>query len=93
MPDITFTAQEQQRINAIIDEFDPADHEMLCPYYDTLASNDWEFVCDYLRAKMRAVLETGLLMTSVVEKSRTTKLVDEGAIRNNFVRTLWNYDF
>jgi hypothetical protein len=93
MPDITFTAKEQKRINAIIDELDPADHEILAPYYDTLAADDWQFVCDYIRAKMRAVLETGLLIGSVSAKSRSTKLVDEATIRDNFIRTLWNHDF
>lgn len=93
MPNITFSAQERRRINTIIDELDPADHELLCPYYDMLSADDWEFVCDYIRAKMRAVLETGLLIASVAEKARVTKLVDEEAIRNNFVRTLWSYNF
>ncbi|MGH2750720.1 MAG: hypothetical protein ACRDK3_07595 [Actinomycetota bacterium] len=93
MPDITFTPKEQERINTIIDELDPADHELLHPYYDSLAADDWQFVCDYVRAKMRAVLETGMLIRSVAEKARATKLVDEEAIRNNFVRTLWNYNF
>jgi hypothetical protein len=93
MPDITFTEQERQRVNAIIDELDPADHELLCPYYNMLSAEDWQFVCDYVRAKMRAVLETGLLVASVAERARTTDLVDEESIRNNFVRTLWNYDF
>jgi len=93
MPDITFTDQERQRVNAIIDELDPADHELLCPYNDRLSAEDWQFVCDYVRAKMRAVLETGLLVASIAERARTTDLVGEEAIRNNFVRTLWNYDF
>lgn len=93
MPNITFSAQERRRINTIIDELDPADHEFLCPYYDMLSADDWEFVCDYIRSKMRAVLETGLLIASVAERARVTKLVDEETIRNNFVRTLWNYNF
>lgn len=75
MPDIIFTSQEQRHINTIIGELDPEDHELLRPYYDVLPSDDWAFVCDYVRAKMRAVL------------------VDENAIRNNFVRALWNYNF
>ena len=93
MPDITFTDQERQRVNAIIDELDPADHDLLRPYNDMLSAEDWEFVCDYVSAKMRAVLETGLLVASIAERARTTDLVDEEAIRNSFVRTLWNYDF
>jgi hypothetical protein len=93
MPDIIFSAQERRRINTIIDELDPADHELLAPYYDMLSSKDWEFVCDYIRAKMRAVLETGLLIASVAEKARVTRLVDDETIRNNFLRTLWNYNF
>ena len=93
MPNITFTAQERRQINTLVDELDPADHELLCPYYDMLSAKDWEFVCDYVRAKMRAVLETGLLIASITEKPRATKLVDEETIRNNFVRTLWNYNF
>jgi len=93
MPDIIFSAQERRRINTIIDELDPADHELLGPYYDMLSSKDWEFVCDYIRAKMRAVLETGLLIASLAEKARVTRLVDDETIRNNFVRTLWNYNF
>jgi len=92
MPDIIFTSQEQQHINTIIDELDPEDHELLRPYYDMLPSDDWAFVCDYVRAKMRAVLETGMLIGSVVDKARASKLVDENAIRNNFVRAVWNYN-
>ena len=93
MPDITFTAQERQRVNAIIDELDPADHELLSPYQDMISAVDWQFVCDYARAKMRAVLETGLLVASVAERARVADLVGEETIRNNFVRTLWTYDF
>ena len=93
MPDIAFTAQEQDRINAVLGEMDPAGHELLRPFYDQLPAEDWQFVCDYVRAKMRAVLETGLLIRSVTERARSSKLVDESAIRNNFVRTLWNYNF
>jgi hypothetical protein len=93
MPDITFTAQERQRVNAIIDELDPADHELLCSYHDMLSAKDWQFVCDYVRAKMRAVLETGLLVASVAERARVTGLVGEESIRDNFVRILWHYDF
>lgn len=93
MPDITFTEQERQRVDDIIDELDPADHELLCPYHEVLSADDWQFVCDYVRAKMRAVLETGLLVASVAERARITDLVGEDSIRNNFVRTLWNYDF
>jgi len=93
MPKITFTAQERERVNAIIDELDPADHELLCPYYDALSADDWEFVCDYIRAKMRTVLETGLLVGSVVERTRINKLVDEETARHNFIQTLWNYNF
>jgi hypothetical protein len=93
MPDITFTARERQRVNAIIDELDPADHELLCPYQDMISAEDWQFVCDYTRAKMRSVLETGLLVASVAERARVTDLVGEETIRNNFVRSLWTYDF
>jgi hypothetical protein len=42
---------------------------------------------------MRAVLEIGLLLRSVTNMASSSQLVDERAIRNNFVRTLWNYDF
>ncbi len=76
MPDIIFTSQEQHHINTIIDELDPEDHELLRPYYDMLPSDDWAFVCDYVRAKMRAVLETGMLIGSVADKARASKLVD-----------------
>jgi hypothetical protein len=93
MADIAFTTQEEDRINAVLGELDPGEHELLRPFYDQLAAEDWQFICDYVRAKMRAVLETGLLLRSVTERARTSRLVDEGAIRTNFVRTLWNYNF
>jgi len=93
MPQITFTEQERQRVNAIIDELDPADHELMCPYHDALTADDWQFVCDYVRAKMRAVLETGLLVAAVADRARTSDLAGESTIRNNFVSTLWGYDF
>ena len=93
MPDIVFTTQEQDRINALLGELDPAGHELLRPFYDFLPAEDWQFVCDYVRAKMRAVLETGMLLRSVTDRARSSQLVDEREIRNNFVRTLWNYNF
>jgi len=93
MPHITFTEQERQRVNAIIDEVDPADHELMCAFNDALSADDWQFVCDYVRAKMRAVLETGLLVAAVADRARIFNLVDEDTIRNNFIRTLWGYDF
>jgi hypothetical protein len=93
MAEIVFTTHEQDRINALLGELDPAGHELLRPFYDFLTAEDWQFVCNYLRVKMRAVLETGLLLRSVANMASSSQLADDRAIRSNFVRTLWNYDF
>jgi hypothetical protein len=93
MAEIVFTTHEQDRMNALLGELDPDGHELLRPFYDFLPAEDWQFVCDYLRVKMRAVLETGLLLRSVANMASSSQLADDRAIRSNFVRTLWNYDF
>lgn len=93
MPEIIFTSREKNQLDAVLAELDPASHDLLIDYNDTLSSEDWNFVCDYLRSKLRAVLEAGLLIGSVTDVARASKLVDEAAVRSNFVKALWNYNF
>jgi hypothetical protein len=93
MPEIAFTSHERSRIEQILQDLEPATHELTRHFSDQLSSDDWGFVRDYVRAKTRAVLETGLLMRAAAELSRASRLVDELSIRRNFLHTLWTYNF
>ena len=93
MPKVVFTNAESARIQEILEELNPARHELTARFSQTLADEDWEFVQDYVRAKMRALLETGLTMRSAVDLARATQLVDEQAVRRNFLHALWTYNF
>lgn len=93
MPEVLFTKSESKQIQDILDELDPARHELTAHFARTLDGEGWEFVQDYARAKIRSLLETGLTMRSAVDLAKATQLVDEEAVRLNFLHALWTYNF
>lgn len=93
MPDISFTAAERTHMAEVLRRLDPAGHDLTREFRTILSKEEWDFVVEYVRAKMRVVLEAGLLMRSVGDAAKASQLVDEGAIRKNFLHSLWTYDF
>lgn len=93
MPNIEFSPAEQARVRAILDELDPSTHELTRAYRDGFGDEDWVFIEDYIRTKMRTLLETGLVIKSVAELARSRQLADASAARRNFVRALWTHNF
>lgn len=66
MPEITLTEDEQQRLDAVCTEFDPATHPLTRFYFEGLEdAEEREFVINFHRASLRRRLWGALLLDTL----------------------------
>lgn len=80
MPKVVYSGAERLRMNAILDELDPATSELTTPFQDVLSEDDWNFVVTYARNEMRAALEIGMLTRAVAEAARDRAASNEEGV-------------
>lgn len=78
---IVFSSDERERIAAILEELDPAEHELTRRYADRMSEQEWKWVTDYLRHELRALLEIGVMLRAVAHTARTRGHADRAAVK------------
>lgn len=86
MAAITFSDQELARIDSILSELDPASHDLMRPYAEKLEVREWELLQDYVRARLRRTLMTGLMAGAVTAVAEAEGLAYPGTGSKAFGR-------
>lgn len=69
MAQLTLSVEEQQRLNAVCEEFDPAEHDLTRSYLEGIEDLDEKlFVIEHLRNSLRRRLWSGFLLEVVAER-------------------------
>lgn len=93
MPKINFSDAELAQVAGMVDELDPAKHELFDVHRPLLNPADWEFLCEYVREKVASALMIGLLARSVAHTSQDHGLSDNRGA-DHFLRSkAWVHNF
>lgn len=94
MAKLTFDAEDRRTLKQLSEEFDPATHQSLKDFADTMPADDWRFTCTYMRlrlgetivgclcarAYLGALIERGMLTEAGLKEFFTGSV--DGAQRN-----------
>lgn len=86
MAAITFSDEELAQVDAVLRELDPGVHELMRGYAEKLREPEWELLQDYVRARIRRTLLTGLLARAVTHVAEAEGLGYPGTGSNAFGR-------
>jgi hypothetical protein len=93
MPQIVFSKEELLRVAAMVEDLDPAKHELFDVHRPLLNAADWEFLCEYVREKIASALMIGLVARSVSRVAQEHGVADERGA-DHFLRSkAWVHNF
>lgn len=93
MAQIALTEDEEARIESILDELDPLNHELVLPARDPLSAEEWGFVVDHIRQKIRSALELGFMARALACTAERRGLSDDRGA-DHFLRSkAWVHNF
>jgi hypothetical protein len=78
---IVFSPEERARVESILEEFDPAEHELTRRFADRMSEQEWKWVTRYLRRELRALLEIGVMLRAVTALAHERGHADRTAVR------------
>lgn len=86
MAEVVFTEEETQRIEEIMRDLDPAQHELTQPFEAKVPPGFWNAFVDYARSQLRAAIEIEHLMRAVAATALARGLVDEEGLSHFLAR-------
>lgn len=90
---IIFTDDERARIEQILEELDPARHELTRHYRDRLSAAEWDFVWRYIRNELRGLLELTTLALTLAEEAAARGLANDDGINDFLGSRTWVRNF
>ena len=93
MPKISFTPDEMAKIQAILEELDPATHDLTAHYSAVMSAEDWNFVRAYIRKELISFLLLSTMARSVAELASERGLADPDGVRDFLSSRTWTRNF
>lgn len=93
MPKITFTPAEMAKIQSILEELDPATHDLTRQYASTMDPDDWSFVRAYIRKELVSFVLLSCMARGVADAARARGLADSEGVREFMTSRTWTRNF
>jgi hypothetical protein len=93
VPKITFTPKEMAKIQAILEELDPATHDLTAHYASIMSLDDWNFVRAYIRKELVSFLLLSTMARSLADVAAERGLADPEGVRDFLSSRTWTRNF
>ena len=93
MPKLTFTPKEMAKIQAILEELDPATHDLTAHYASIMSADDWNFVRAYIRKELVSFLLLSTMARSLADVASERGLADADGVRDFLASRTWTRNF
>jgi hypothetical protein len=93
VPKISFTPEEMAKIQSILEELDPATHDLTAHYASVMSAEDWNFVRAYIRKELISFLLLSTMARSIAEVASERGLADEEGVRDFLASRTWTRNF
>jgi hypothetical protein len=93
VPKISFTPNEMAKIQSILEELDPATHDLTAHYAMALDPDDWAFVRAYIRKELISFILLSTMARSMADVATDRGLADEDGVRDFLSSRTWTRNF
>jgi hypothetical protein len=93
MARMSFTDDELEAMRDALEDLDPTHHELTARYREQLRPQDWAFATDYMRERLRAALEIGIMTRALAALAVDREVADDRGV-SHFLRSgAWLHNF
>jgi hypothetical protein len=93
VPKITFTPAEMAKIRSILDELDPATHDLTSHYAATIPPEDWNYVLTYIRKELISFVLLSSMARSIADVATERGLADTEGVKDFLTSRTWTRNF
>jgi hypothetical protein len=93
VPKITFTPAEIAKIRSILDELDPATHDLTSHYATMMDAEDWSFVRAYIRKELLSFTLLSTMARAVADAAIERGLAGAEGVKDLLTSRTWTRNF
>jgi hypothetical protein len=93
MPKITFTPDEMAKIRSILEELDPATHDLTSHYATSMNAEDWSYVRAYIRKELISFILLSSMARGVADAATDRGLAGTEGVKDFLTSRTWTRNF
>jgi hypothetical protein len=93
VPKISFNPAEMAKIQSILEELDPASHDLTSHYAATMDADDWGFVRAYIRKELISFILLSSMVRTLADVATERGIADAEGVRDFLASRTWTRNF